>query len=263
MIGHDFKNCKRWNMDAGLRSHKETHMKQKAPEKKQVYVPTNDGRLQLGKSKEVVNVEKEVINVDECNSPLPQVNVEGNNIEQISASGAHEPAHHANSVNLGYNDNCILRPVSPKELSRLQDEQLEKELNEVSDGSWSTDSQDSFVDTTQPNVQLAVGKATVGDNNNEVVTPDNPIGGEASKIVPIPDRVARDMVFLKESWANMTEADDEAFQNVENTNIDADSNEQGFQLHLTKNKKKAQKKAKRSSRDSYATRSKVPPKPFR
>jgi hypothetical protein len=64
------------------------------------------------------------------------------------------------------------------------------------------------------------------------------------------------MEFLKESWANMTEADDEALQN-------ADSNEQGFQLHLTKNQKKAQKKLKQSSRDSYATRSKVPPKPFR
>jgi hypothetical protein len=60
----------------------------------------------------------------------------------------------------------------------------------------------------------------------------------------------------------MTEAD-AAFQNIEDTNHIVDSVDQGFQIHLTKQQKKAQKKAKSSSRDSYATRSKVPPKPFR
>jgi hypothetical protein len=74
-----------------------------------------------------------------------------------------------------------------------------------------------------------------------------PLAGETSRqdaALHTPDRVAKDLVFLKESWANMVEAE-------------------GFQIHMSKNKKKAQKKVKQSSRDSYATRSRVPPKPFK
>jgi hypothetical protein len=71
------------------------------------------------------------------------------------------------------------------------------------------------------------------------------------------------MHFLKQSWANMTEAAEEELQQVDDTSLPTNSNEQGFQLHLTKQQKKAQKKITQSSRDSYATRSKVPPKPFR
>jgi hypothetical protein len=67
------------------------------------------------------------------------------------------------------------------------------------------------------------------------------------------------MAFLKESWANMVEAEDEADHNIADTNLHDD----GFQIHMSKNQKKAQKKVKQSSRDSYATRSRVPPKPFK
>jgi hypothetical protein len=67
----------------------------------------------------------------------------------------------------------------------------------------------------------------------------------------------------KITWANMTEADEEVQQNEANPSPIEDSNDTGFQIHLSKNQKKAQKKLKQSSRDSYATRSKVPPKPFR
>jgi hypothetical protein len=86
--------------------------------------------------------------------------------------------------------------------------------------------------------------------------------GQIDESIQTPDRVAKDMEFLKESWANMTEAD-ETLQNVADTSLIADSNDQGFQIHLSKNQKKAQKKLKQSSRESYATRSKVPPKPFK
>jgi hypothetical protein len=169
----------------------------------------------------------------------------------------------------GLTDNAILSPVSPREQLRLQDQQLEKDLNDGSDDSWSTDSKESFVTATQiggDEVQLAADNNTTEQQYTEVVTPSNPIGGDINLPVAqnlIPDRVVRDMVFLKESWANMTETDDAALQNVEDTSNNGDSNEQGFQLHMSKNQKKAQKKLKQSSRDSYATRSKVPPKPFR
>jgi hypothetical protein len=94
----------------------------------------------------------------------------------------------------------------------------------------------------------------------------NPIVGETSKFVEnnqLPERVIKDMAFLKESWANMTEADEAAQQNVADDTSPMDSNDVGFQIHMSKQQKKAQKKLKQSSRDSYATRSKVPLKPFR
>jgi hypothetical protein len=178
----------------------------------------------------------------------------------------------------GNSGNPVLSTVSPQELLRLQDKQLEKELNDVSADNWSTDSQESFVDTTQ---QVREDRHMAGDNNieSDSITHINspiiqedirkiasvPIVGEASKTdesIQTPDRVVRDMTFLKESWANMTEADD-ALQIVDDTSLIDNSNEQGFQIQMSKNQKKAQKKLKQSSKDSYATRSKVPPKPFK
>jgi hypothetical protein len=263
-------------MEAGLRNNKENNMRQKAPEKKQIYVQTTDGRMLQGNAKEVINVEREVVNVEENITPLAQVNIDGNNMGSLHVNSAGNnndqsvSKEHAipSSTHHDLPDKAILSPVSPREQSRLQDQQLEKELNDGSDDSWSTDSQDSFVDATQlggVEGHLAAVNNTTEQHNTEVVTPSNPIGGDINQPVApnlIPDRVVKDMVFLKESWANMTETD-AALQNVEDTSNTGDSNEQEFQLHMSKNQKKAQKKLKQSSRDSYATRSNVPRKPFR
>jgi hypothetical protein len=173
----------------------------------------------------------------------------------------------------------VLSPVSPKQMYKDQDKQLEQELQEGTEDSWSTDSQGSFVETTQFGAEALVATQTnaivqVSMNNSspgqaalrQVTNVSSvPLDGETNKhpeAVPIPDKVARDMAFLKESWANMTEAD-EAFQNVDTTRHDAESTDQGFQVHMSKQQKKSLKKLKHSSRDSYATRSKVPSKPFR
>jgi hypothetical protein len=257
MIGHNFDNCKRWNMEE-VRITMDNNTKQKAPEKRQIYVQTNDGRPQQVQSKSLINVE--VINVEDNNSQPVLNNIDGNNNEKAPGSSNHEigPSH------VG----PILSPVDPHEMLRLQDKHLEAELNVDSADSWSTDSQESFVDTTQlvVNDEQAAAVNDINDRNiveedhHQITTPLNPIDGGASKLdetQQLPERVARDMAFLKESWANMTETDDVIQQNVE------DTSDTGFQLHLTKHQKKAQKKLKQSSRDSYATRSKVPPKPFR
>jgi hypothetical protein len=257
MIGHNFDNCKRWNMEE-VRITMDNNTKQKTPEKRQIYVQTNDGRPQQVQSKSLINVE--VINVEDNNSQPVLNNIDGNNNEKAPGSSNHEigPSH------VG----PILSPVDPHEMLRLQDKHLEAELNVDSADSWSTDSQESFVDTTQlvVNDEQAAAVNDINDRNiveedhHQITTPLNPIDGGASKLdetQQLPERVARDMAFLKESWANMTETDDVIQQNVE------DTSDTGFQLHLTKHQKKAQKKLKQSSRDSYATRSKVPPKPFR
>jgi hypothetical protein len=76
-----------------------------------------------------------------------------------------------------------------------------------------------------------------------------------------PDRVIKDMQFLKSSWANMTEEEEEIQKNVEAT--EQVNPDEGFQLSISKHQKKALKKKSVSSKDSYATRSKVPSKPFK
>jgi hypothetical protein len=76
-----------------------------------------------------------------------------------------------------------------------------------------------------------------------------------------PDKVIKDMQFLKSSWANMTEEEEEIQKNVEAT--EQVNPDEGFQLSISKHQKKALKKKSVSSKDSYATRSKVPSKPFK
>jgi hypothetical protein len=50
---------------------------------------------------------------------------------------------------------------------------------------------------------------------------------------------------------------------LEDTGQNEDKHDDGFQLQRSKSQKKAQKKLKQSSKDSYATRSRVSSKPFR
>jgi hypothetical protein len=44
MIGHNIENCRRWGLEDNLKASKVNNKIQKAPEKKQVYVPTHEGR---------------------------------------------------------------------------------------------------------------------------------------------------------------------------------------------------------------------------
>jgi hypothetical protein len=309
-IGHSFDNCRRWINLEELKNNKEKNMKQKAHEKnekneksekneknekKKIYVQTKDGRP---KPSDIINVENEVINVEEHDT-TPH-NFENGTSRIVAGQVMQEQAHlsphggstaaagsssqarpHEGSVAAAgsssqahirqQNSFHILSPVSPKQRLLEQDKQLEQELNEDTDVSWSTD---SFVDTTQDGAEalnvnantmnhVSRGYSSPRQEVNKIVSNVSAPGdGEASKHTPISDKVARDMAFLKESWANMTEAD-EAFQTVDTTCHDAGNTDQGFQVHMSRQQKKTLKKVKHSSRDSYATRSKVPSKPFR
>jgi hypothetical protein len=88
--------------------------------------------------------------------------------------------------------------------------------------------------------------------------PINPSAEEPSNRI-IPDRVVKDMEFLRESWANLAEAE----ENEKTRNDMIHTADDGFQVQLSKEQKRAQKKKLQASRDSYATRSKVSPKPFK
>jgi hypothetical protein len=208
------------------------------------------------------NVEKEIINVEKSGNKSPQHLIEAFNLADPVQEGTTFKQQNMLETR------PILAPVSPKSLLLAQDKQLENELND-DDGDWSTDSQASVVKDSQDDdggMYLVEAACVEGNHNKELVLVNTPTpvvpqaGGESSNpdALPTPSRVANDMAFLKESWANMVEAEDNTNQMMENT-----SHDEGFQIHLSKNKKKAQKKLMQSSRDSYATRSRVPPKPFR
>ncbi|WJX12768.1 hypothetical protein P8452_03226 [Trifolium repens] len=239
IIGHNVDNCYRWKKDEEVRGNKDNIIRQKVSTKK-AYVPISDGRVQHNKPNEHEqnNVEKEIINVEKSGNKSPQHLIEAFNPADPVQEGTTFKQQNMLETR------PILAPVSPKSLLLAQDKQLENELND-------------------DDVEAA---CVEGNHNKELVLVNTPTpvvpqaGGESSNpdALPTPSRVANDMAFLKESWANMVEAEDNTNQMMENT-----SHDEGFQIHLSKNKKKAQKKLMQSSRDSYAIRSRVPPKPFR
>jgi hypothetical protein len=119
---------------------------------------------------------------------------------------------------------------------------LENNFDDVEVNDSDTSSQDSaFVDATQFQKE-----DTLADMQQPILTPV---------------RVQKDMAFLKESWANMADLEDQ--NNAQGNTSASHLQEEGFQVKLSKNQKKAQKKLSQSSKDSYATRSKVPLKPFK
>jgi energy-coupling factor transporter ATP-binding protein EcfA2 len=156
------------------------------------------------------------------------------------------------------NDETVLSPVSPRSLLIAQEKQLANDMNEVSNDD--TGSQTSFVNESQ---NVVVVRQAVASGKSPMESSSQPLFvAVTNTAVQIPDRVEKDMVFLKESWANMADAEEQLQKNLEDTgqhNLD-----DGFQVQLSKGQKRIQKKLKQSSRDSYATRSKgVSPKPFR
>jgi hypothetical protein len=155
--------------------------------------------------------------------------------------------------------------LSPRTIQLQQDARLENELNSDDEITFSdSSSQDSVVKDSRGDEGMT--RNDISANALPVLATQStsrsttPIGGISSTV---PERVMQDMAFLKESWANMVEAEAEANIVATETEQREDNFDDGFQVHLSKNQKKAQKKLKCTSKDSYATRSKVAPKPFK
>jgi hypothetical protein len=181
------------------------------------------------------------------------VDVEVENVTNVLPIQNPTPSQQTSPV---YKETTVLTPVlSP---AKVQDHQLERELNanvEVVDGVMQSDSDDSIVNTTQFQVENAKPSSANAD------------------LRQTPDRILKDMEFLKASWAAMAEEEEEGSQNLEaaendmQNQEDADNDMQqhndGFQVSLSKHQKKAQRKKIQSSKESYATRSRVNSKPFK
>jgi hypothetical protein len=271
VIGHNFDQCKKWNREEELMNDKDILPKRKAPiAPKQVFVPVKSGRVQ---QTDVPVVTHNAANNENNNSINPIIDVEESR-SKSSQLNMVDKGDQATSINneillseaqMGNRQlEPVLSPLSPRTIQIQQDNLLEKELNEgmVSESDDSS-SQGSIVKDSQDvdNRNKAIVVVSMPDfalQNVDIAIPE--VVGASSQPIQPTDRVLKDMAFLKESWANMVEAD-EGTHEIEKDQVEG--NADGFQIQLTKNQKRAQKRLNQSSKDSYATRSKVAPKPFR
>jgi hypothetical protein len=181
--------------------------------------------------------------------------------DHVGESSNHTPQVivEVDSVNVEHQNkfNILSTALEDSDESNNSVDNVEDQLEENEDKNDSDSStQDSvFVDATQ---------FQKDDTTNVVAEPL-----VINQPVATPVRVQNDIVFLKESWANMVDLEEhENFQAAASEAAAASVDEQhlsdaGFQLKLSKNQKKAQKKATHSGKESYATRSKVNQKPFK
>jgi hypothetical protein len=272
VIGHNFDQCKKWNKEEDLMNDKDIHIKKKAPSApKQIFVPVTSGRVQQNTLPVVAQHEvnkhnskdNEVINVEESSVRSPQINMadKGDNATPVNNDLTFSDTQMENRQL-----EPVLTPLSPRTIQQNQDALLEHELNN-NDSDSDSCSQGSLVKDSQAaedNNLKAIVVASMPDfalQDANLAT--HHVAGASSQPNQPPDRVLKDMAFLKESWANMTEAEEDAHEVLNETDQMEGTTADGFQIHLSKNQKKIQKKLKQSSKDSYATRSKVAPKPFR
>jgi hypothetical protein len=252
VIGHCLDNCKRWHRHEESKQPVENHLKRKGNVGvKQTYVAITDGNSQRTNPIENNEDANAVINVDE-----PQVN---HVVEVVDKNGSASIGQVSPTIQMNADhDGAILTPLSPSSILREQDRLLEQELNLNEDEEEESSSDELFVNATQviENINPSV---IPGDCQAMVLhKPINPSAEEPSNRI-IPDRVVKDMEFLRESWANLAEAE----ENEKTRNDMIHTADDGFQVQLSKEQKRAQKKKLQASRDSYATRSKVSPKPFK
>jgi hypothetical protein len=272
VIGHNFDQCKKWNKEADVMNAKDSLIKKKAPSApKQTFVPVTRGKVQHDTLPVVVqhelnkqnNKDNEVIHVEESSVRSPQINM-------VDNGGNATPVNNDLTFSDTQMENRqlepVLTPLSPRTIQQNQDALLEHELNN-NDSDSDSCSQGSLVKDSQAaedNNLKAIVVASMPDfalQDANLAT--HHVAGASSQPNQPPDRVLKDMAFLKESWANMTEAEEDAHEVLNETDQMEGTTADGFQIHLSKNQKKIQKKLKQSSKDSYATRSKVAPKPFR
>jgi hypothetical protein len=272
VIGHNFDQCKKWNKEADVMNAKDSLIKKKAPSApKQTFVPVTRGKVQHDTLPVVVqhelnkqnNKDNEVIHVEESSVRSPQINM-------VDNGGNATPVNNDLTFSDTQMENRqlepVLTPLSPRTIQQNQDALLEHELNN-NDSDSDSCSQGSLVKDSQAaedNNLKAIVVASMPDfalQDANLAT--HHVAGASSQPNQPPDRVLKDMAFLKESWANMTEAEEDAHEVLNETDQMEGTTADGFQIHLSKNQKKIQKKLKQSSKDSYATRSKVAPKPLR
>jgi hypothetical protein len=124
-----------------------------------------------------------------------------------------------------YKDTTVLSPVSPAQIFRNQDQQLQRELN------------DNVEAAAEKMMSEAESSASfVGDTQNQRgVNSDFTASAETRQT---PDRVIKDMDFLRTSWANMAEEEEEPDSDSVAAADLLQQGDDGFQVSISKHQKK-------------------------
>ncbi|WJX17563.1 hypothetical protein P8452_07465 [Trifolium repens] len=156
--------------------------------------------------------EKEIINVEDSGGKSQQAPYKGKEVaNQVEVFPAPQQRLVVEKLAVQVtNTETVLSPVvSPRAILKNQDQQLEDGLNrDRLEDECSDDSNDSFVSSTQI----------------------HPVNTSAAIVTPeqrqTPVNVVKDMEFLKDSWANMAEEEDEV---IADNNLVSPAHDDGFQ----------------------------------
>ncbi|MCH99212.1 hypothetical protein A2U01_0020223, partial [Trifolium medium] len=205
--------------------------------------PLQDNSGDLG---EINSKNKEVVNNLEASSTTKN----GKSSSKQSASQQNRFSPLVDQREKGSQKSIQPQPLtydSPQTVFKEQDLRLEAELNEELDSDREV-AVNSLEDSSTKGSFVAVTQEDHSEEVHQIATPE---------------RVKKDMVFLKESWANMTENEENETRLIDNLEKDPQQSSDGFQVKMSKGQRKAKKRVNQSSKDSYATRSKVSLKPFK
>jgi len=237
VVGHHVEFCKRRYPENEVRVEKEH--KKKFQEPRMIFVQKKDGRVEQGTSKEAENVENEIINVDGDNEEV-NMNDDITDSALIRKKGKAPVVDDSPASILKEQDNVLEHELNI-ELQRENGQELDKD---------SISSEGTFVEATQ---QLSAQEHSGAEEDN----------------IPTLERVQKDIAFLNRSWANMIE-NEETVDNLYETldkeplvAVPQQTDNEGFQVQLSKHKKKALRKENQQSKSSISTRSKVVHKPFK
>jgi hypothetical protein len=265
MIGHYVENCK--NLQAQDHNKKEVDNKMKSklenpkPRVEKRYVQTNPGSMEHNKANEVVDV-------DESNHP-----VEGFKSQPVMVDSQASESSKSKSVPQAL---AVISPAHVEQQNKFSllvndDVEVDQPANEQHDNVdqpvINADSEVEFDDNEQhDNDNVLQNNDVVLEENFDIDSSQNSAFVDATQfqkednIEPVmpSERVQKDMNFLKQSWANIAELEEQ-----DTSPKDQQLGDEGFQIKVSKQQKKAQKKLSQSSKDSYATRSKVNQRPFK
>jgi hypothetical protein len=254
MVGHYLENCK-WthNFDDGNKEKNSVKNKNDATVK---YVKKKDGRTEKKQDNEVINVEDSAdknapILSDPKVSMMPEAGVvPGQGLAGTSAVGIVENlANNRFSAlvddvveDIGVDTNEAVHVANETHVDTVvgNNNDLDVEIPEAVEVTDSSSQDSEFVDATQ------VDQGELHGSDHEV------------------EKTQQDMQFLKESWANMAEKEDEELRLL--AELEQDPASSGFKVVASKASKKEKARIARNLKpaSSYGTRSKVSvTKPFK
>jgi hypothetical protein len=262
MIGHYVENCK--NLQAQDHNKKEVDTKMKSklekpkPRVEKRYVQTNPSIMEQNKANEVVDV-------DEPNHPVEgfksqpvivdsQASESSKSVPQALAVTSPVNVEQHNKFSLLVNDDTEVDHSQP-----VIDADIDVELDNEQHDNEHIDANEQH-DNVLQNTDVVLEENFDSDSSQNSAFVDATQFQKEDNIEPLmsSERVQKDMNFLKQSWANIAELEEQ-----DTSPKDQQLGDEGFQIKVSKQQKKAQKKLSQSSKDSYATRSKVNQRPFK